>query len=167
MGEMRGNIALGENYEVEVEQEMVSKPIMNATDYMADLFASFNARTQNRSIDVGLQIIQSGKSLYKKKASKEQLNRIIEIIAGIDVLNDIPINRRSIHRIPNKKYGLVCEGVGIILEIADHKGDIVREKQIRENTVIAIDGGLEGYAPASKNVIEQSDDVFEGYYKNE
>lgn len=162
---MRKNQAIGEDYSIEVEQELTDKPIMNSTEYLSNLFVAFGAGANNmdRAIAIGKQIIASGRSLFKSIITAKQENRIKEIINKLDELSDTPINRRSKHRIPKKEYREVCEGVGIIIELADLKGLIIREKQIRENTIVAIDGGLEGFAPASRNITQQSDEVFDKY----
>lgn len=159
------NPAIGEDFLVDVEQEVIDKPIANASELMSNLYIAFSTQSHNmkRATSTGMQIIQLGKSIFRNSITEKQEKRIQEIREEIRELRKIPINRRTKTYLPEEKFDLVCEAVGIITRIADVEGLIIREKQIRENTVLTIDGGLEGFAPASKNITQQSDEVFENF----
>ena len=158
-----------EDYNINVEQELVNKPILNSSEYLSNLFIEFSSsiRDVEKITLTGIRIIRTGSSLFINIISKKQLDRLNEIRVEVKKLNSVPINRRSKHRIPYDRFDLISEGVGIIIQIADMEGLIIREKQIRENTVIGIDGGFEGFAPASKNIVEQSKEVFDKYNENQ
>lgn len=163
--EMQKNPAIGGDFLVDVEQELVDKPIMNASELMSNLYIAFSSQSHNmrKATGTGMQIIQLGKSIFKNAITQKQEDRIQEILTEVRELRKIPINRRTKTYLPEEKFSLVCEAVGIITRIADVEGLIIREKQVRENTVLTVDGGLEGFAPASRNITHQSDEVFEDF----